>query len=179
MWQCPVCAESLEDSFDTCWKCGTSSTRHRDPAFRISEPATAQDQSLDSVAEAARLPDLRLPTATYFAIPPFIWLSLIYFAIDFREKFVSPNRLQLDFGVSPITLVLWAVAMLLVGVPVGFVFLRGMFLRIMRKQIGGSYWSDVSWIISLFRLPDLYHRKYRWFVWVYYFSIIAYLGSAT
>ena len=34
MWQCPKCSEPLEDSFDSCWNCGTSFDGTEDPSFR-------------------------------------------------------------------------------------------------------------------------------------------------
>jgi hypothetical protein len=41
MWSCPRCHESIEDSFDVCWKCGTSREGRVDPTFlnREIEPA--------------------------------------------------------------------------------------------------------------------------------------------
>lgn len=35
MWHCQKCGEELEDSFDTCWNCGTSKDGAEDPEFRI------------------------------------------------------------------------------------------------------------------------------------------------
>lgn len=37
MWECPKCSERLENAFDTCWNCGTSSDGIEDPAFRRAE----------------------------------------------------------------------------------------------------------------------------------------------
>lgn len=34
MWECKKCRESLEDTFDVCWKCGTSMEGIEDPSFR-------------------------------------------------------------------------------------------------------------------------------------------------
>ena len=33
MWICPKCDESNEDTFDACWKCGTTPAGVEDPAF--------------------------------------------------------------------------------------------------------------------------------------------------
>jgi len=33
MWQCVKCRETLEDSFDLCWNCGTSRDGTEDPSF--------------------------------------------------------------------------------------------------------------------------------------------------
>jgi hypothetical protein len=52
MWECQKCHERHEDSFEVCWKCGTSKAGVEDPAFR-----TADEQYLASDAdrpEAAR-----------------------------------------------------------------------------------------------------------------------------
>ena len=34
MWVCKKCRESVEDTFDVCWKCGTSMDGVEDPSFR-------------------------------------------------------------------------------------------------------------------------------------------------
>lgn len=34
MWECKKCRESVEDTFDVCWKCGTSMEGVEDPSFR-------------------------------------------------------------------------------------------------------------------------------------------------
>jgi hypothetical protein len=34
MWMCGTCQEMLEDTFDACWKCGTSRTGPEDPVSR-------------------------------------------------------------------------------------------------------------------------------------------------
>ena len=34
MWECKKCGESVEDTFDVCWKCGTSMDGVEDPSFR-------------------------------------------------------------------------------------------------------------------------------------------------
>ena len=34
MWECKKCRESVEDTFDVCWKCGTSMGGIEDPSFR-------------------------------------------------------------------------------------------------------------------------------------------------
>jgi hypothetical protein len=33
MWTCSKCRESIEDSFEACWKCGTSKDGEADAAF--------------------------------------------------------------------------------------------------------------------------------------------------
>src|SRR5262245_27356536 len=39
MWQCTRCHESIEDSFDVCWSCGTSKDGVEDPSFQKVEGA--------------------------------------------------------------------------------------------------------------------------------------------
>ena len=34
MWRCARCGESIEDSFEVCWKCGTSKQGIEDPQFQ-------------------------------------------------------------------------------------------------------------------------------------------------
>jgi hypothetical protein len=40
-WTCSKCGESVEDSFDACWKCGTSWDGVADPDFTATTPAAA------------------------------------------------------------------------------------------------------------------------------------------
>jgi hypothetical protein len=37
MWECSKCRERLEDSFEVCWKCGTSKTGEEDPGFQTAD----------------------------------------------------------------------------------------------------------------------------------------------
>jgi hypothetical protein len=37
MWECPKCHERHEDSFEVCWKCGTSRTGVEDPDFQTAD----------------------------------------------------------------------------------------------------------------------------------------------
>jgi uncharacterized protein YbjQ (UPF0145 family) len=39
VWNCVKCLERVEDSFDVCWKCGTSKDGTEDPAFRGADEA--------------------------------------------------------------------------------------------------------------------------------------------
>lgn len=45
MWKCTKCGETIEDTFDSCWNCGTADngTSPRFPAPPSSQPATAPD----------------------------------------------------------------------------------------------------------------------------------------
>jgi hypothetical protein len=37
VWECTKCRERIEDSFDACWKCGTSMEGIEDPSFRAAD----------------------------------------------------------------------------------------------------------------------------------------------
>ena len=41
MWECQKCHERREDSFDVCWKCGTSKSGVEDPGFRPADEVDA------------------------------------------------------------------------------------------------------------------------------------------
>jgi hypothetical protein len=56
MWHCTKCRESLEDSFNVCWSCGTSKEGVEDPSFQRAEDVAATP--IDIAAEP------RPPTAT-------------------------------------------------------------------------------------------------------------------
>ena len=48
MWKCDKCQESVEDSYDTCWNCGTSREGIVDPTFqRVETQAPAQKREED------------------------------------------------------------------------------------------------------------------------------------
>ena len=34
MWECPNCAEAVEDTYRVCWKCGTTPSGEKDPDFQ-------------------------------------------------------------------------------------------------------------------------------------------------
>ena len=62
MWQCVKCREELEETFDVCWKCGTSREGVEDPDFRAAdevplEPVTeAVGEAVEPRQEADRSP---------------------------------------------------------------------------------------------------------------------------
>jgi hypothetical protein len=56
MWHCTKCRESVEDSFNVCWNCGTSKEGVEDPSFQRAEDVKATP--IDIAAEP------RPPTAT-------------------------------------------------------------------------------------------------------------------
>jgi hypothetical protein len=43
MWQCSNCREKVDDGFEVCWNCGTSSDGVPDPEFRRAEPLDEED----------------------------------------------------------------------------------------------------------------------------------------
>jgi hypothetical protein len=59
MWECPKCHERHEDSFEVCWKCGTSKTGVEDPGFQ-----TADQIDPASMAQPAKPPIEELAPAT-------------------------------------------------------------------------------------------------------------------
>ena len=65
MWQCAKCREQLYDSFEVCWKCGTSRDGTPDPDFRTADdpsrpvPAAGGDEAAVTVRPAP--PPLRCP----------------------------------------------------------------------------------------------------------------------
>ena len=38
MWKCSKCQESVDESFDVCWNCGTSQDGVEDPSFQSAPP---------------------------------------------------------------------------------------------------------------------------------------------
>lgn len=56
MWVCQKCHERHEDSFEVCWKCGTSKAGVEDPAFRPADqidPASLERPAIPAVEEMA------------------------------------------------------------------------------------------------------------------------------
>ncbi|MDG2221701.1 MAG: hypothetical protein P8L85_09985 [Rubripirellula sp.] len=54
MWICSKCQESVEDSFDLCWSCGTSKDGTEDPEFQaVKDVAAETESSMDELATAA------------------------------------------------------------------------------------------------------------------------------
>ena len=172
VWQCPNCGERHHDGFDVCWKCGSDPAGNRDPGFRISEPAREHDQALDPPAQDIQLSPLQLPTVTYFSIPPYIWIFLIMMFNDLEH--LAANQVP-DFSLSPMEIMVYCIAMVLIGIPMFFTMVRAMFLCIIRRHNLSNSMAELLWILSMFRLPEAIRRSQRWFVPIYYGSIGALL----
>ena len=54
MWICMKCGTEVEDSFDVCWKCGTSYSGEEDPDFVRADEAGPNDDSGDYLGMEAR-----------------------------------------------------------------------------------------------------------------------------
>ena len=54
MWICMKCGTKVEDSFDVCWKCGTSYSGEEDPDFVRADEAGPIDDSGDYLGMEAR-----------------------------------------------------------------------------------------------------------------------------
>jgi len=64
MWECQKCHERHEDSFEVCWKCGTSRLGVEDPSFKPVDnvdPTSLVDPAEDNAIAAGPPP----PTATF------------------------------------------------------------------------------------------------------------------
>jgi hypothetical protein len=170
MWQCPSCGEQHEDSFETCWSCGTDTNGAPNPDFRVSEPAAAEDQLPETAAES-QPPVLRLPTITYFAIPVCLLMNLAILIAEFPANGTHPDTNPLS---SPAKIAVFAITMLFVAFPLVFEAIRGYLASVSRKPRPQFALSDLFCAIVIFRLPEPLRRSYRWFGRVYYGSIIAY-----
>jgi hypothetical protein len=52
MWNCPNCAEGLNDAFEVCWSCGTTKDGTVDPHFLDPEASAAREnEALDEEDE--------------------------------------------------------------------------------------------------------------------------------
>lgn len=169
LWQCPNCDEQHHDEFDICWKCGSDPAGNRDPDFHMSESATELDQTPESPTSDTQIPSLRLPNITYFSIPPYTWFCLYMMFNDF-EASLSPVLHQ-----SPITIVVYCFASVLISIPMGFTMVRASFHR--RHNLSSNL-ADALWLLSVFRLPESIRESQRWFVLVYYGSIGAMLVAS-
>ena len=64
MWQCVTCREQVYDTFEVCWKCGTSRDGTPDPNFRTADDPTRPVPLLEATAETGGRSDaapLRCP----------------------------------------------------------------------------------------------------------------------
>lgn len=61
MWRCAKCGEKLEDNFEVCWNCGTSSGGVEDPEFRKANEISSEE--LDELSAPKALSDTAESTA--------------------------------------------------------------------------------------------------------------------
>ena len=58
MWQCKKCNEEVEDSFEVCWNCGTTSDGVEDPSFckkdGLDPPPVPDDSTEGQLADRFR-----------------------------------------------------------------------------------------------------------------------------
>lgn len=168
MWTCPNCGEEHDDRFETCWKCGTDASGDSDPNFHVSEPIADQEQDGDSASNEDELPSLALPALSYFSIPPFIWIRLAMLFND-PEKMVALRMHDLSW--SPIDIVSYSLAMILIGMPMLFVVVRAGWICTVRQKGPSNSSESLLWLLSIFRLPEDFCSSHRWFVPVYYLTI--------
>ncbi len=173
MWRCPNCGEHHDDQFDSCWKCGTGSAGDSNPDFRVSEPATEQDQSPDSQMAELQPPTLRLPSITYFSIAAYPWIYLALFIGNPKLFFRQISPMSPEFHISPTEIIFSAFAFLLIGLPVAAKMVHAWYLDFMRKYTFSDGWFGMTWMLSMFLLPDSLRCSHRWFVPVYYVSLVA------
>ena len=176
MWHCLNCGEQHDDGFQTCWKCGSNPAGDRDPDFRVSEPVGEQDQAPDSASDETQLPIPRLPAVTYFSIPPYIWICLAMMLNDLEHLTSTQGP---AFPPSPFEIVVGAIAAVLIGIPIFVTMARPMFFGIMRRRKPLNPFrdslSEFFWMLAPFRLPESFRESHRWFVPIYYGSLVALL----
>jgi len=167
MWPCPNCEEQLEEHFETCWKCGARQSGERDPAFEVTEPAFPERAPPDADAEATP-PRLELPAVSYFAIAVFAWTSFIYEAWNLRVVRFSDEPEDL-LSLMPPAIALWIVAMIVIGIPMLVSITRSVVYAVREREL----WNPV-WLLKMLILPEAIRRNHRWFVPVFYASIVVY-----
>src|SRR5262249_14649192 len=71
MWQGTKCRESIEDSFEVCWNCGTSKNGEEDPSFQkeldsVSTPdALAKELRQSTTSSAAKVVESGIQSAEH------------------------------------------------------------------------------------------------------------------
>ena len=96
MWRCPKCESRVDDSFEVCWSCGTSSDGIEDPDFVTAD-------------EADPIPDEELPDGTDvdnpladFAGTPLPDLVECYTASDAAEaSFIAAELMEQGIPAIP------------------------------------------------------------------------------
>lgn len=160
MWQCPNCNEQLEPQFESCWKCGTRPDGEREPEFVISEPVRAEDQAEVQTAVPTRL---ELPAVSYFAIPVYV---LVLLAGSIWHSAFRTDTFDGVGSISAFEIVVLVAFAGILGIPIALLWMKSLFQSV-RNGSSRSYFAEVAWLLSVFRLPDSIRRKHRWFVPVY------------
>ena len=95
MWRCPTCRKEVDDSFEVCWACGTTSDGIEDPNFVTADEADRID---DEVAEKKPKFDDSLDDFAGTLIPD---LVECYTASNITEAAFIANQLE-DQGIKAI-----------------------------------------------------------------------------
>jgi len=172
-WQCPGCGEVHDAQFDVCWNCGTNQAGERDRDFQITELVVEEDQLRPSATEEDPFDGLKLPDFSYYSLPPIIgaWIALIVQNPN-RDPFAVPSAAEI---------VLQFVTACLIGLPWMMVMTRAMFIEIIRRLKPPRGAFDLRRVFvgfTIFALPVGIRKSHRWFVPIYYASIVAYFGAA-
>jgi hypothetical protein len=81
VWACKKCRESVEDTFEVCWNCGTSKDGVEDPSFRpevdvraVAEAAGAEQPAHRPSAALPSNPPASSPAADHVIARGLIWV---------------------------------------------------------------------------------------------------------
>ena len=123
------------------------------------------------------VPSTELPTITYISIPLFIGVFLVEMAI----RYVGVDMGMPEETPSPLAIATLCLAIPTIGVPVFVAMVRLVYSSISRARHSASDPRNVRSLLrmlSMFRLPRSICRSYRWFVPLYYGSLVAMLVAA-
>ena len=165
MWNCLNCSETHDDQFDACWKCGSTRDGQRNPESRLAEPVEGHAQSTRADGES---PSLRLPAVTYFSIPVYLWYAAIRLLFQLAD---FPSARPYEWPATPAGWVVQIAVIVgttfFIGIPIFACIVRALYRFISRRTPGGIE------MLSMFLLPQEFRSKHRWFVPIYYGSILA------
>jgi hypothetical protein len=170
MWACPACAESLDEAFDTCWKCGTDRAGNKNSAFAIVEPVEEPGQAVESVDDQ-RGKQIQIPDITYYTIPVWCCWAAVRTTMQLYEY--VPGAVWPSPPTTLDILVMAAFA-LVIGLPLLFAALQIFRNRIHDRRMPWQFLWD---FLGVLRPPRQIRHRYRWFGVIYYSSIVAYLLS--